>query len=420
MSHPSYRVPGRLPRLSALIVACVLIISCGAPASTPIPAPPLPTEPLTAEIPAAAIAVLAFVEGDVTVELGTAPPAPASALELLSAGTILSLAANSRADLICFDNRALSLVGPLAARIDDQQCQGGAPLPENAAERVRPDAGRIHSSGDSLLIEGEAREKEGDYGRIPILLSPRNTAVLEPIPELRWVEVPGAIEYVAHLSGPTAFADQALDAVSLSCLEDPRTAPNRVCSAPWPAEWRLVQTGKHFLTLGARLSAASELRSPEGSWLKPVAAEESAQMQAESATIRALGLDAVTCDLLLGGLYAGHELYGQAIAAYESALSAQPAAVLYVTLGDLYRQIELFSLAHAAYDEALAAQTPPDEAARAAAEFGLGQVYYAYQGDYAQASEHFAEAVHLYRQIDAAEELTQARKGLDEARRRLP
>jgi tetratricopeptide (TPR) repeat protein len=377
-----------------------------------------------------------FVEGDVVLELPPLPrrgsasdgdlrqaSAPARSFHLLRPETIVRLAANSRATVVCFNNRALSLLGPLVARITGQRCQSGTLLPANASGRVKPDAGRIRSAGGSLALEGEAREKEGDYGRIPIILSPRNTSLLEPAPALEWVEVPGAIEYVAHLSGRTAFKDLTLDAQELTCADDPRTAPGRVCSAPWPAaEWRLAPAQEYFLTVAARLNVASDLRPAEGSRLELLAAETSAGVRAEVAAIQALELDPVTSDLLLAGLYAEHKLYGQAISAYESALATQPAAVLYVTLGDLYRQIELYRFAFNAYRKALAllAGGEEDPAVAAAAEFGLGQVYYAYAGNYAEAKSHYAEAVRLYEQLGAAEELKAAQEGLKAATERAP
>ncbi|MFZ1241754.1 MAG: tetratricopeptide repeat protein [Anaerolineae bacterium] len=426
--------PNHLSLIVVLCLVCVLIIGCKASEPTPTAtADGSPTDSAGGLDP---IATLTFIEGDVTLDLtggtsGRAPglailqsSAPARPFRALQSGASVRLAANSRATVVCFNNRALPLLGPLVVRITGQRCQSGTPLPSKAAGRVRPAAGRIRSAGGSLAVEGEAREKEEDYGSFAIILNPRNTALQELAPVLQWVEVPGAIEYQVKLNNPTASFELVLDSAQLTCVEDGHTTPHRVCSAPWPtSKGALVPGQTYFLTVGARKSFAEAWRlTPQPSQLQPLTAEQADQVQAEETTIKKLGLDDVTVNLLLAGLYTEHKLYGQAIAAYERALVLQPVAVLYVTLGDIYRQTDLHRFALDAYEQALKllVHSEDDPAVHAAAEFGLGQVYYAYAGNYAEAKSHYAEAVRLYEHLDAAEELKAAQEGLKMATERAP
>ena len=120
----------------------------------------------------------------------------------------------------------------------------------------------------------------------------------------------------------------------------------------------------------------------------------------------------------MGNAYREFEQYPEAIAAYERILDVQPSPVLYVTLGDTYRKTALYRWAGDAYEEnalELLAQGEDDPAVRAAAEFGIDQVYYNYAENYAEAEKHYAEAVQLYEQIGAGEALQAAQRGLEEA-----
>jgi hypothetical protein len=441
MSHRSSIVPTRLRLIAALCLICAAAVACGGAAPSPTSAlPASPTPPPGATAPSITpapggdepIAVLTLVENEIWLEQpaagrGSDPAAgqsgrQAKPLETLRSGAILRLAADARATIVCFNNRFFQVTGGATVRVTGEWCQDGAPLPGGSLSRVKPDAGRIRAVGGSLILVEEVREKEGDYGNIPIILGPRNTYLLEPRPAIRWVEVPEAIEYVLNMTGPSASDDIVLVAKDLSCKKN-AIAASRVCSTTWPAEgWTLVEGKSHFLTISARLGIASQLRPSEDSLVTLLSAEQTAAVRAEEAAIRALNLDSMTQDLLLAGVYAEQELYGDAAAAYEGILEAHPAPVLYVTLGDTYRKTALYRWALTAYEKALdlLAQGEDDPAVRAAAEFGIGQVNYNYAKNYAEAEKHYAEAVRLYEQLGAAEELTSAQRGLEEAEKRSP
>jgi tetratricopeptide (TPR) repeat protein len=221
----------------------------------------------------------------------------------------------------------------------------------------------------------------------------------------------------------TGFEELTVDASEITCVDDPMAAPNRICSLPWPAsEWPLEPGQRYFLTVAARRGVAADPRSSEKSALRTLTEGTAGELEVAVAGIEALALDALTQDLLLAGIYAGQGLYGDAIDAYERALAAQPSPVVYVALGDVHGEMALYRWAFEAYQEALELlpEDEDDPSVRAAAEFGVGRVYYNYADNFSEAAKHFAAAAHLYEQVSADEWQEAAQQGLEEAERRLP
>ena len=411
----------RWPDLTALVLVFLLLVSSDGRATTADSTATTPAPMVTPTRSQEVLAILIHFTGDVIVEQpGSDTAEPARAMQAIQKGALLTVADGARVTLICAPPYETELTIVSSVRLTCSLCQTGQPLPPGSYSSVEPDGGRIRSVGGSLELEGPAREKETDYGHIPIILSPRNTRLLELEPILRWVEVGGAIEYEVWLNGPTSFKLR-LDVTQLPCAEDARTAPNRICSLPWPTfEGTLIQGKTYFLTLSVRTGIASPLRSSEKSRLYTLTAEETLQVKAKISAIQALDLDTVTRDLLLAGLYAERELYSEAIAAYERALAAQPAAVLHVTLGDIYRAVDLQRFAFGEYERALnlLPQGEDDAAVRAAAEFGIGQVCYARQ-NYSKALTYFQIAEALYTELEMTTETAVAAQAVKEAKARI-
>jgi tetratricopeptide (TPR) repeat protein len=229
--------------------------------------------------------------------------------------------------------------------------------------------------------------------------------------------VSDAIEYVLELSGIGSFPDITLEAGEIACTEDARGLSGPVCSAVWPVEWSLAQGKPYFLTVNARMSLASPLRSSEKSSLRTLDAERAATIKDEVAAVEMLKLSDGANDLLLAGIYAEAGLYAQAIPLMQSLLAIQPTPVLHISLGDAYRATDLQRYAFFAYQDALALldhevdQGKDDPAVRAAAAFGLGQVEYNRLNN-DQAQIHFSQAVELLTPLGATEELAVATYGL--------
>ena len=394
-----------------------------APSTTPSPAPQetVDATPGGANL----IALLSQVQGGVSVvetsDAGEQTTRAARPLQILAAGAAVRVPGGAQAGLICSTERWIDLAGPSDWQLAEAACAGGRALPAGTFKSMAPKAGRILSLDGSGIVQSQTKEKKADYGRIPVILSPRNTALLELAPELRWVEVSGAIEYVLSLSGMKGFEEITLDAAELNCVDHPLAAPNRICSLPWPAsDWPLEPGQRYFLTVAARTGVAADPRPSETSALHTLAGEAAVEVKAAVAEVETLNLDAITQDLRLASIYAEHGLYGDTIDSYERALKVQPAPVVYATLGDVYGQVSLYRWAFDAYRKALdlLSEGEDDPAVRAAAEFGIGRVYYNYADNFAEAAQHFAASVQLYEQVGAADWVKLAQQALEEAQKR--
>jgi hypothetical protein len=417
----------------ALILAWVLAACNGATSTVSEPQPTPPSVPGasstategTALEPSAIgpTALLTQVRGQVTISDEGGTTRPAGPMQVLRPGTRVQVPSGARLGLICADDHFVELTAGGEWQLSEAACGEGRELPTGTYQHMLPKAGRILDLEGSREVEAKTKEKEGDYGRIPVILSPRNTSLLELTPELRWVEVDGAIEYVISLSGMTAFEEISVAAEELGCEEHPLTGSNRICSLAWPAsEWPLEPGQRYFLAVGARRGVAEDLRLSEKSALRTLAEEAAGEVEAAVSGIEALPLDAVTHDLLLAGLYARQGLYGDAADAYEQALAGQPSPAVYVALGDVYSEMALYRWAFEAYREALQVLSEDEDgpSVRAAAEFGLGRVYYNYADDFAEAAKHFEAAAQMYEEAGAAEWLGRAQKALKEAQKRSP
>jgi tetratricopeptide (TPR) repeat protein len=109
--------------------------------------------------------------------------------------------------------------------------------------------------------------------------------------------------------------------------------------------------------------------------------------------------------LLTAGIYAQAGLYAYAIVTYGEALELQNFPEARVTLGDLYSSVGLIMLAESEYRQALAGASDP--VARAAAEFGLGQVAYC-RKLFSEARAHFERSQKLYASVGLLAEAEEA------------
>jgi hypothetical protein len=353
--------------------------------------------PAAAQKPADLTAVLARVEGQVTLSSDTRAQfrsiRPAAQRQVIRRGETVHVPSGASLDLICSTDTLVSLKGPMDWVFDATACGRGLVLPESSYQNLAPHAGRLLSRRGVLLLEFETRNWDGEPG--PILLSPRDTAVTNSRPALVWTRVPGAVEYEIALRGPVS-ASIRVAAGDLRCGRD--LAPwhdLEVCSWSPSEKWPSLEPGKAVsLKLGDRQTLTAPLRQANSvSELRLLSVSEQNAVQESVGQIATLSIDKATRLLLTAGVYVQGGLYSDAIATYDEALRAQEAPEARVTLGDLYLAGGLTVLAGREYRQVL--EGSPDPAVRAAAELGLGFVAY-FRKRFSDAQAHFERAREIY------------------------
>lgn len=365
-----------------------------------------------AQKPADLAAVLIRIEGQVT--LSSDRPADLRAVrraaqrQVLRPGETVHLPAGAQATLVCSTDTLVDLQGAREWVLDAAACGRGARLPEGSYRSVAPQAGRLLPRQGVLLLEFETR---GDENRGPVLLSPRNTDVLDPRPLLVWTRVPDVAEYEIEIRG-AARALIRVAAGDLSC--GPGSGPWQgldVCSWTPSDRWPSLEPGTPvLLRIGDRRTVAA---ARDSSTIRLLPAGEQSIAREDLRQIDALPLDESSRLLLTAGACARHGLAADAIAAYAEALRDQDLPAARVTLGDLYLDRGLWSLAEREYGQVLAGA--PDPAAQAAAELGLGHVAYL-RKDFGDAAAHFERARAAYAALGLAAEAEDARAAAASAR----
>jgi len=359
--------------------------------------------PGTAQKPADLTAVLTQIEGQVT--LGNVRRA--AQRQVIRQGEVVHLPPGAQVTLICSTETLVSLSGSQDWILEAAACEQGRVLPESSYRNVAGYAGRMIPRKGNLLLELEPRGMEAAF--IPILLSPRNTAVMKADPCLVWTQVPDAVEYEITVRGPVNIAIRPAPA-ELHCGRG--SGPWKdldVCIWKPSGKWSRLEPEKPvFLRLGTRQVLGAPLREIREVLYKVHLLSVNDQHDIEEwlHQIAMLPLDKASHLLLTAGAYAQSGLYADAIAAYDQALQAQEMPEARVALGDLYLKIDLVESAEREYRQVPA--DTPDPAAYAAAELGLGYASYA-RNLFDEARAHFERAGALYATLCLPAEEEEAR-----------
>lgn len=326
--------------------------------------------------------------------------------QIIRRGDVVHVPTGAEVILICSTETLVSLTGPRDWVLNATACGRGLPLPESSYQSLASYAGRILPKNGALLLELETRNVEAGLG--PILLSPRNTAVMDAYPRLIWTQVSDALEYEIELRGPVETSIR-LTAEDLHCGHG--SGPWRdldVCSWPTSGRWPALEPEKPlFLKFGSRQALNSSLRQVREIYeIHRLSVGDQNRVQERLRQIATLPVDKASRLLLTAGVYAQGDLYADAIASYDEALHAQEMPEARVTLGDLYLTVGLTALADREYRQVLAGA--PDPAAQAAAELGLGQVG-SFRKLFGDARAHFERARALYTTIGLPAEAEDAR-----------
>lgn len=362
-------------------------------------------------------AVLTRIEGQVTLSAQTRAEFRsvhhAAPRQVLRSGEIVHVPAGARLDLICSTDTLVSLQGPVEWTLGATACGQGRALPESSYRNLAPQAGRLLSKNGSLLLEFETRNWEGDLG--PILLSPRNTAVLDPRPTLVWTRVPEAVEYEIELRGPVSLSIRVA-AGDLRC--GPDLSPWQgldVCAWTPSDRWSSLEPDSPvFLRLGSRKAPAASLRqNREVSRIHLLPVNEQPALRERLRQIDTLSIDRGTRLLLSAGVYARSGLSSAAAATYDEALKAEEVPEARVTLADLHLANGLTILADREYRRVL--ENAPGPAVQAAAELGLGFAAYL-RKRFDDARAHFERAQEIYATLGLPVEAEKARAAAARAR----
>lgn len=366
-------------------------------------------------------AVLTQVEGNITVRAsgpvrkGEPPPVRrGQPFQIVRRGDEIRVPGGARAGLVCSTDSWLALTGEGERRLTPEICRTGEPLPPGTYARLAPRGGRLRSLQGAMVLESLPRGSEEETAGLPIVLSPRNTAVLEPRPSLVWTQVPGATSYTIEMRGEVAFA-LMLDAAQVSCAM--AAEEGAVCSIPYPDAAPDLPSGSTvFLRVGARRGSEPFRGEQEPLRIRRLSLERATEIAVRSLSFSRLTLGETARSVLEASLHAEHESYTEAIRLYQRALAEREISEVRVSLGDAYLAVGLTSRARQNYERAMTGT--PEPAVRAAALFGLGRAAYV-RGGYRVALGHLQAARDLFRGLGLAEESSAAAEVAARAEARL-
>lgn len=325
--------------------------------------------------------------------------------ELVLEGEKIRLPKGSRVVLLCSTDRWVSVAGPREWLLSGKACEVGTAVTPGAYRELAAEGGRIRAVGAGIAIEIETRTGQ-EATLAPILLAPRNTAVIDPRPTILWTPVPRATEYaIEWLGGGASTTRIAADEVH--CVKD-------VCAAPYPADRAsLAANVPTFVSVACRIGVASPWRrEKEAAEVRLLAPDARQSLRKRLDAIEALPADTDWRNLLTAGAYADSGVLYEAWKRYTKL--ATPAA--WVTAGDLATEMDLPALALREFTRASDAKSPP--AVRAAAALGLGRLALALHG-YEDARAQFELARKGFASLHLAAEESAARAGLEQAMRML-
>ncbi len=214
-----------------------------------------------------------------------------------------------------------------------------------------------------------------------MVLAPRKTRLLDDRPLLRWSAVTGATSYTIRIDG-TPWQTEVTGATELA----------------YPPDAPALESGKGYRLVVEVAGRSSNEEAGPDLGFSLLAPAEAKAVRAEEARARGLGLSEEATRLLVANLYAGRQLYAEALQALRAPGDAGQPALARLE-GDLSLTVGLVGDAEAAYlgaHEASAAGG--DREGEALASRGLAAVY-GLIGNPQEAAQYFREARSLYEQL---------------------
>ncbi len=193
--------------------------------------------------------------------------------------------------------------------------------------------------------------------RIPYIITPNNTWILNAKPKLRWVAVPGATSYVVRVIGPGVKWAKEVNNLEVIYSGEQPLQP--------------VEEG-YLITVEADRGT-----TPAKATFGLLDQKKATRVQAAAERIAKENLTEEEKTLAITTLFIGQGLIAPAIERLEFAIAnGSQTPIIYYTLGSLYAQLELFHQAEENYLKAVQRSTNThDIEGQVASATKLGEVY---------------------------------------------
>lgn len=292
------------------------------------------------------VAIVASMRGRVEVSSARGGAKPAAFGRALQRGDRVTVGKGGGATLLLADGSVITLAERGSITL------GGATQPVHATalpSEVFAHVNQFVTAGSRQtgLVTLADMRSDADASA-PLLLSPRNTSVLDDAPALRWRAVPGASRYrvrVGPAGGSEAWA-----------REVPATA-GAEASLDFPADAPRLAPGVEYEWEVAALDDKGTLRR-EGAIVRMLPEDERASVMQNLARIaESAGRETAATRFLSGSYLSGLGLYDDAARQFEALVSLSPdSPESHEALGNVYLKIGASDRAAAEFRQALALQ----------------------------------------------------------------
>jgi len=299
----------------------------------------------TPALAAGPLAVVAAVRGRVEVASARGGAAvPATFGRALERGDRVTVGRGGSATLFFGDGGVVTLPERGSMTVGGAAPAAGGALPGEVFTEVSRFA--TAGSRETGLVSMAGVRAEADAGA-PLLLSPRNTTVLEAAPTLRWRAFPGAVRYRVRL-GPAAGGE--------SWSRELAATPGAEPSLAFPDDAPRLEPGVDYEWEVEAIGAQGTLRA-ESAVVRTLPAEAAAGVRANLARIAesAGGEGTAAARFLAGSYLAGLKLHDEAARQFVALVELAPdSPEAHEALGSLYLETGLADRAAAEFQRALA------------------------------------------------------------------
>ncbi len=291
---------------------------------------------------AESVAVVAAVEGPVRVTpAGTRESVRVEFGRLLERGDRITAAAKGGATLFFNDGNVIELAGGSSITIGGRP---RSPRPDAVAGEVFDRVRRYATAGSRRTgLVAMSGMRTGETGTAPLLLGPRNTALLTPTPRFSWRAVAGAAFYRVRLAGGNGEPGWVRDVGARALRPDPELA--------YPADAAPLADGTTYRWQVEALDSLGTLAT-DSTMVTTLSAAERDSVRASLAGIAefAGGPEAPAARFLAGSYLATLGLHEDALAQFAALAAAAPDSPgAHEALGGAYLRLGLHERAAAEF-----------------------------------------------------------------------